>query len=79
MCSSYLGLICENGKVCLDGSVVYGSDAVNVNDNDSRIWSAGGSSNGGSGAFSQQPKGVPLQFIDGEWVENQSLKPYAWP
>jgi len=44
-----------------------------VYDNDSRIGSTGGV-NG-----VQQPKSVPLKFINGEWVEEQSLKPYAWP
>jgi hypothetical protein len=44
-----------------------------VNDNDSRI----GSTTGVHGV--QQPKSVPLKFINGEWVEEQSLKPYAWP
>lgn len=55
-----------------------------VNDNDSRITfpddlgPPGIVSGTGAGAL-QQPKGVPLKFINGEWVEDQSLKPYAWP
>jgi len=81
------GFIVQTGK---DGAL--GPDVVttlehgpvNVNDNDSRITfpddlgPPGIVSGTGAGAL-QQPKGVPLKFINGEWVEDQSLKPYAWP
>ena len=81
------GFIVQTGK---DGAL--GPDVVttlehgpvNVNDNDSRITfpddlgPPGIVSGTGAGAL-QQPKGVPLKFINGEWVEEQSLKPYAWP
>ncbi|MCS5586691.1 MAG: hypothetical protein NZ702_04215 [Gammaproteobacteria bacterium] len=60
-----------------DGSL--GPDVVTTLEHGPGLRDSYDTDHGGGAHGVQQPKGVPLQFIDGEWVENQSLKPYAWP